>query len=146
MLEKARKQLDEKEHTLECTRVVLQQTVQEKDLQRHLVEKHMETETKLGQQARKLLVVCDDTNRYRTGAKCQKSLRVLYRDIFKLISFSEFSDSIYPLSVMFLNCMGTENSCFRAGCEIQGGFSKACQVIFTGFRGASEKLFAASKV
>jgi hypothetical protein len=63
VLEKARKQLDEKEHTLECTRVVLQQTVQEKELQRHLVEKHMETETKLGQQARKLLVVCDDTNR-----------------------------------------------------------------------------------
>ena len=67
MLASAREQLVEREHILQVTRVVLAQTIQEKDLQHHLVQKHVETEVKLGQQARKLLVVCDDTNRYTTG-------------------------------------------------------------------------------
>ena len=67
MLASAREQLVEREHILQVTRVVLAQTIQEKDLQHHLVQNHVETEVKLGQQARKLLVVCDDTNRYTTG-------------------------------------------------------------------------------
>ena len=67
MLETARQKLVEEEQVLACTRVVLHQTVQEKELQHHLVQKHMETETRLGQQARKLLVVCDDANRWRNN-------------------------------------------------------------------------------
>ena len=56
-LESTNVKLAETEHTLACTKTVLQKTATERDENKHLVDKHMETETKLGQQARKLLSV-----------------------------------------------------------------------------------------
>jgi len=58
-LESTNVKLSETEHTLSCTKTVLQKTATERDENKHLVDKHMETETKLGQQARKLLAVSD---------------------------------------------------------------------------------------
>ena len=51
------------EHSLACTRTVLHKTAVEKEEQKHLVEKHQETEVKLGSQAKKLLEVADVTTR-----------------------------------------------------------------------------------
>merc|ERR1711990_1329010 len=51
------------EHSLACTRTVLHKTAVEKEEQKHLVEKHQETEVKLGSQAKKLLEVADVTTK-----------------------------------------------------------------------------------
>jgi len=62
-LESTNVKLAETEHTLACTKTVLQKTATERDENKHLVDKHMETETKLGQQARKLLSVSDQATK-----------------------------------------------------------------------------------
>ena len=49
--------------TLESTKKDLQETAHERDMHSHLVHKHVETEVKLGQEARKLLVYATDTSR-----------------------------------------------------------------------------------
>jgi ribosomal protein S18 len=54
-LESTNTRLRETEHTLNCTKTVLQRAATEREEQRHLVEKHVETELKLAQQAKKLL-------------------------------------------------------------------------------------------
>jgi hypothetical protein len=54
-LESTSTRLRETEHTLNCTKTVLQRAATEREEQRHLVEKHVETELKLAQQAKKLL-------------------------------------------------------------------------------------------
>lgn len=51
-------QLQETKDTLTSTKRHLRVTVRDRDEQRHLVSKHVETEAKLGQQARK---VCTQT-------------------------------------------------------------------------------------
>ena len=63
-LEKERRVLAEVEAELATTRAELQTTAAERDLHTHLVERHVETEHRLGQEARKLLVVCDETTRW----------------------------------------------------------------------------------
>merc|ERR1719427_1010947 len=66
MIEKSREiqrtteRLGVKEAKLEQVRDTLRKTVREKEEQQHLVSKHVETEVKLGQQARKLVVVSDE--------------------------------------------------------------------------------------
>jgi len=59
-IQKVKDQLEEKEEKLTCVTGELKKTVIEKEEQEHLVSKHMETELKLGMQAKKLLVGCDD--------------------------------------------------------------------------------------
>lgn len=54
--------LKDTEHTLNCTKAVLHKTANEREEQKHLVEKHVETELKLSQQAKKLLTVSDQTS------------------------------------------------------------------------------------
>ncbi len=56
-LESTSSRLRETEHTLTCTKTVLQRAAAEREEQRHLVQKHVETELKLAQQAKKLLTV-----------------------------------------------------------------------------------------
>jgi hypothetical protein len=56
-LETTSSRLRETEQTLQCTKTVLQRAASEREEQRHLVEKHVETELKLAQQAKKLLTV-----------------------------------------------------------------------------------------
>jgi len=56
-LESTNTLLRETEHMLSCSKTVLQKAAAERDEQRHLVEKHVETELKLAQQAKKLLSV-----------------------------------------------------------------------------------------
>ena len=58
-LEATTSKLTDTEHSLACTRTVLQKTAVEKEEQKHLVEKHQETEVKLSGQARQLLEVAD---------------------------------------------------------------------------------------
>merc|ERR1719410_1159015 len=62
-LEATTEKLAETEHSLECTRTVLHKTAVEKEEQKHLVEKHQETEVKLGGQAKKLLEVAEVTTK-----------------------------------------------------------------------------------
>ena len=62
-LEATTEKLTETEHSLECTRTVLHKTAVEKEEQKHLVEKHQETEVKLGGQAKKLLEVAEVTTK-----------------------------------------------------------------------------------
>ena len=62
-LEAATEKLTVTEHSLACTRTVLHKTAVEKEEQKHLVEKHLETEVKLGGQAKKLLEVADVTTK-----------------------------------------------------------------------------------
>ena len=62
-LEAATEKLTVTEHSLACTRTVLHKTAVEKEEQKHLVEKHQETEVKLGGQAKKLLEVADVTTK-----------------------------------------------------------------------------------
>jgi len=62
-LEAATEKLTVTEHSLACTRTVLHKTAVEKEEQKHLVEKHQETEVKLGSQAKKLLEVADVTTK-----------------------------------------------------------------------------------
>merc|ERR1719175_303910 len=59
-IQKVKDQLEEKEEKLTNVSGELKKTVIEKEEQEHLVSKHMETELKLGLQAKKLLVGCDD--------------------------------------------------------------------------------------
>ena len=59
-IQKVKDQLEEKEEKLTNVSGELKKTVREKEEQEHLVSKHMETELKLGMQAKKLLVGCDD--------------------------------------------------------------------------------------
>ena len=49
----------ETQHTFTCTQAVLHKTAAEREEQKHLVDKHVETELKLSQQAKKLLAVSD---------------------------------------------------------------------------------------
>ena len=56
-LESTNTQLQETEHTLNCTKNFLERAAAEREEQRHLVDKHVETELKLAQQAKKLLTV-----------------------------------------------------------------------------------------
>ena len=58
-LESTNTKLQETEHSLSCTRTVLHKTAVEREEQKHLVEKHQETEVKLKEQAKKLLQVAD---------------------------------------------------------------------------------------
>lgn len=58
-LESTSAKLEETEHSLVCTKSVLSQTMQEKAETEHLVDKHVETELKLSQQAKKLLATSD---------------------------------------------------------------------------------------
>ena len=60
-LESTSTRLQETSHTLDCTKAVLHKTATERDEQQHLVEKHVETELQLSQQAKKLLTVSDAT-------------------------------------------------------------------------------------
>ena len=54
-LEATNAKLSDTEHTLECTQVVLTKTATEREEQKHLVEKHVETEGALEDQAKMLL-------------------------------------------------------------------------------------------
>ena len=56
-LESTSTRLRETEHTLSCTKTVLHRAATEREEQKHLVEKHVETELKLAQQAKKLLTI-----------------------------------------------------------------------------------------
>jgi len=56
-------QLQETEETLDATKVVLRRTAQEKEEQTHLVEKHVETESKLKDQAKRLMETADMSSR-----------------------------------------------------------------------------------
>jgi len=58
-LESITTKLTETEHNLSCTRTVLHKTAVEREEQKHLVEKHFETEVKLKEQANKLLEVSE---------------------------------------------------------------------------------------
>jgi len=58
-LESINTKLTEVEHSLTCTRTVLHKTATEREEQKHLVEKHVETEVKLSGQAKKLLDVSE---------------------------------------------------------------------------------------
>jgi len=58
-LNAANSQLQETEETLEATKVVLRKTAQEKEEHTHLVEKHVETESKLKDQAKRLMETAD---------------------------------------------------------------------------------------
>ena len=68
MIEKSREltrttdALHQKEMILSEKQAQLKQTVKERDEQQHLVSKHVATEVKLGQQARKLIVVNDEVD------------------------------------------------------------------------------------
>ena len=62
-MEKEKTTLQSLEEALESAKGDLRETARERDLQSHLVHKHVETETKLGQEARKLLVYAHDTSR-----------------------------------------------------------------------------------
>merc|ERR1740128_908927 len=59
-IQKTSEKLELKENELVIIRDDLKKTVREKEEQQHLVTKHMETEGRLGQQARKLVVVNDE--------------------------------------------------------------------------------------
>jgi len=59
-IQKTSEKLESKELKLGKVRETLKKAVREKEEQQHLVTKHMETEGKLGQQARKLVVVNDE--------------------------------------------------------------------------------------
>jgi len=61
-LESTNTRLQETAHTLNCTKAVLHKTATERDEQSHLVEKHVDTELKLSQQAKKLLTVSDQAS------------------------------------------------------------------------------------
>ena len=58
-LDAANDKLTETEETLEATKVVLRKTAQEREEQTHLVEKHVETESKLKEQAKRLMETAD---------------------------------------------------------------------------------------
>merc|ERR1719369_889547 len=62
-LEATSTKLSETEHNLSCTRTVLHKTAVEREEQKHLVEKHQETEVKLKDQAKKLLEVAEVTTK-----------------------------------------------------------------------------------
>ena len=62
-LNSANGQLRETEETLDATKVVLRKTAQEKEEQTHLVEKHVETESKLKDQAKRLMETADMSSR-----------------------------------------------------------------------------------
>merc|ERR1712126_39342 len=62
-LNAASSQLQETEETLEATKVVLQKTSSEKEEQEHLVEKHVETESKLKEQAKRLMETADHSTK-----------------------------------------------------------------------------------
>ena len=62
-LDTANGQLQETEETLDATKVVLRKTAQEKEEQTHLVEKHVETEFKLKDQAKRLMETADMSSR-----------------------------------------------------------------------------------
>jgi len=59
-IQKVKDQLEVKEENLAVVSKDLKKVVREKEEQEHLVSKHVETEHKLGLQAKKLLVGCDD--------------------------------------------------------------------------------------
>jgi len=61
-LESTSTRLKETEHTLNCTNVVLHKTATEREENKHLVDKHVETELRLSQQAKKLLAVSDEAS------------------------------------------------------------------------------------
>ena len=58
-LDAANDKLTETEETLEATKVVLRKTAQEREEQTHLVEKHVETESKLKEQSKRLMETAD---------------------------------------------------------------------------------------
>ena len=62
-LNTANGQLQETEEILDATKVVLRKTAQEKEEQTHLVEKHVETESKLKDQAKRLMETADMSSR-----------------------------------------------------------------------------------
>merc|ERR1719427_285339 len=59
-IQKAAEKLEIQETKLVKVHEELKSTIREKEEQQHLVNKHMQTESKLGQQARKLVIVNDD--------------------------------------------------------------------------------------
>jgi len=54
---------EETEETLEATKVVLRKTASDKEVQKHLVEKHVETESKLKDQAKTLMDTADSSSK-----------------------------------------------------------------------------------
>jgi len=93
-LESANTKLSETEHVLGCTKVVLEKTATEREEQKHLVEKHVETEGKLKDQAKKLLetsevsskdlkIVHDKLDRLKTVEQVNASAKEDFNETFQ---------------------------------------------------------------
>eukprot|EP00092_Neocalanus_flemingeri_P020555 GFUD01022268.1.p1 GENE.GFUD01022268.1~~GFUD01022268.1.p1 ORF type:complete len:1112 (-),score=327.91 GFUD01022268.1:215-3550(-) len=81
-LESTNSKLAETEHNLDCTKVVLQKTASEREEQKHLVEKHVETEGTLKDQAKKLL---------ETSEVSTKDLKLVHDKLDRLKTVEEMN-------------------------------------------------------
>ena len=93
-LEATNDKLSDTEHTLECTQVVLTKTATEREEQKHLVEKHVETEGALEDQAKMLLetsevsskdlkLVHDKLDRLKTVEEINAEAKGEFKDAFQ---------------------------------------------------------------
>ena len=92
------------EHTLECTQEVLEKTVSEREVQKHFVEKHVETEVALKGQAKKLLetsevsskdlkLVHDKSDRLKIVEEINAEVKGEFKDTFQN-SFEEIVQNL----------------------------------------------------
>ena len=128
-LESTSSRLQDTERTLHCTKAVLHQTAAEREEQKHLVEKHLETELKLSQQAKKLLAVSDDSTtdlkllheKLDRTRKVEKTNEAVKQDFLETFS-SSISEMLERLAGFR---SGHTDSCSRFSVEARARFSES---------------------